>query len=74
MTAQIAPAIRGKLVGTKELAVRCGVGIDCVRKWLARPKGSPIAYRLIEGQYKFDTADIDDFLAAAYVPAAPGGH
>jgi hypothetical protein len=35
----------------------------------ARSKTSPVPYYYIDGNYMYDTADIEDYLNTAYVPA-----
>jgi hypothetical protein len=62
--------VRGNLISIKELALRLSVTESCVRKWLRKPEGSPIPYRIVGGTYKFDTVDLDDYLSRVYVPAA----
>jgi hypothetical protein len=61
--------IRGDLLSLTTTARKIGVCSRALRQWIYDQK-CPIGYRIIGGQYKFDSADIDDYLAAIYVPAA----
>lgn len=67
-----APAhpIRGELVSLARAAEILDLSERTLRDWVTRASGSPIAFRKVESLYKFDTADLCDYLDAAYVPAA----
>jgi hypothetical protein len=62
------PVIRGKLIGSKEAAERLCITRGTLTRWCLSPC-PPIAFRLINGRYFFDTADIDQYLTSSYVPA-----
>ena len=61
--------VRGELVSLAQAAKILSLSERTLRDWVTRASGSPIAFRKVEGLYKFDTADIADYLDAAYVPA-----
>jgi hypothetical protein len=59
---------RGELVKASVAGPMIGMTAQFLQRRALRKK-SPIPFRYIDGNYLFDTADIEDYLAAAYVPA-----
>jgi hypothetical protein len=59
---------RGKLVKASVAGPMLGLTDQFLQR-RCLDKKSPIPYRYIDGNYMFDTADIEDYLDATYVPA-----
>jgi hypothetical protein len=58
---------RGKLVKASVAGPKLGLTDQFLQRRCLAGK-SPISYWYIDGNYMFDTADIEDYLHAAYVP------
>lgn len=58
---------RGKLVKASVAGPKLGLTDQFLQRRCQLGK-SPIPYWYIDGNYMFDTADIEDYLNAAYVP------
>jgi len=62
---------RGKLIKASVAGPKLGMTDQYLQRRCQAGK-SPIPFWHIDGCYRFDTADIEDYLDAVYVPAGNG--